>query len=542
MLDVLSVLISAVGGQGGAVLTEWLTQAAVRDGYPVQSTSIPGVAQRTGSTIYYFELFPVPEAELGGRRPHFSLYPSPGHVDVVLAAEFLELGRTIEQGFVSPDRTVSIASTHRLFSIQEKTPLGDGVFPREELDRLARQFSKRFIGFDALALARQVGMGQEVNAILLGALSAADILPIREETYIAAIEAHGVAVANNVKAFRAGLEHVRSKKFEEVPVPPSESWEEFKRTRVVRLGRRGRSFLEVMAEVERNYPEPLHRTLGEAAARLVDYQDARYARLFLSWVAEVRGLDRDSGWRLTERYARQLALWMTYEDGIRVADYKTRPERFRRIAKENAAPDDSLIVVTDYLKPDIDEITGILPRVLIGPFARWAEERWPGDDKPTFPQHVKTTTALGYLRLWLLTRLRPLRPASWRYAKEHSAIAKYRKVVLSCAALDPPLGESVAHLAQIVKGYGQVRRRCLAAFGRVVDEVITPLVELDRRRGMGYRLSLTAAEKARRLLLAAPDGIEAALAAGREALAQGDTPDYESLVNRIEAIPVGPAS
>jgi indolepyruvate ferredoxin oxidoreductase beta subunit len=463
-------------------------------------------------------------------------------VDVVLAAEFLELGRTIEQGFVSPDRTVSIASTHRLFSIHEKTPVGDGVFPREELDRLARQFSKRFIGFDALALARQVGMGQEVNAILLGALSAAEILPIREETFVAAIEAHGVAVANNVKAFRAGSEHVRSKKSEEVPTPPLESWEEFKRTRAAGLGRRGAAFLALMDQVERDDPEPLRRTLGEAVARLVDYQDARYARLFLGWLAEVKDLDRDTGWRLTDRYARQLALWMTYEDGIRVADYKTRPERFRRIAKENAATDDQLVVVTDYLKPDIDEITGILPRVLIGPFARWAEERWSGDNKPTFPQHIKTTSAPGYLRLWLLTRLRPLRPASWRYAKEHAVIAKYRQAVLRCAALDPELGESVAHLAQLIKGYGQVRRHCLTAFGRILSDVLTPLVELDQRRGQGYRLSRAGVEKARQLLLANPDGIEAALAVAREALAQGEASDYESVVNRVQTVPVGPAA
>jgi len=542
MPDVLSVLISAVGGQGGAVLTEWLTQAAVREGYPVQSTSIPGVAQRTGSTIYYFELFPVLEADLGGRRPHFSLYPSPGHVDVVLAAEFLELGRTIEQGFVSPDRTVSIASTHRLFSIHEKTPVGDGVFPREELARLARQFSKRFIGFDALALARRVGMGQEVNAILMGALAAAGILPIRPESYAAAIEAHGVAVANNLKAFRAGFEHVQFEKFEKAPAPAQESWEEFKRARSGRLGRRGASFLEVIADIERDYPEALQRTLGESVARLVDYQDARYARLFLGWVAEVKAFDRPPGWRLTERYARQLALWMTYEDGIRVADYKTRPERFRRIATENAARDDQLVVVTDYLKPDIDEITGILPRVLIGRFARWAETRWAGENKPTFAQHVRTTTALGYLRLWLLARLRPLRPASWRYAKEHAMIAKYRRAVLHSAALDPELGEAVAHLARVVKGYGQVRRRCLAALERVLDGVVIPLVELDRRIGNGYRLSRAAVEKTRLLLLASPEGIDSALAVAREALAREDASDYDIVVARIEAVPVGPAA
>jgi len=45
-----SLLIPAVGGQGGGVLSEWIVEAAGLDGYRVHGTSIPGVAQRTGST------------------------------------------------------------------------------------------------------------------------------------------------------------------------------------------------------------------------------------------------------------------------------------------------------------------------------------------------------------------------------------------------------------------------------------------------------------------------------------------------------------
>jgi indolepyruvate ferredoxin oxidoreductase, beta subunit len=55
-----------LGGEGGGVLSQWLVEAARIAGYPAQSTSIPGVAQRTGATTYYVEVFPQPLADLGG--------------------------------------------------------------------------------------------------------------------------------------------------------------------------------------------------------------------------------------------------------------------------------------------------------------------------------------------------------------------------------------------------------------------------------------------------------------------------------------------
>src|SRR5262249_43970756 len=67
----ITVLIAALGGEGGGVLTNWVVAAAARHGLAVQSTSIPGVAQRTGATTYYVEVMPTPAAELGGRRPVF---------------------------------------------------------------------------------------------------------------------------------------------------------------------------------------------------------------------------------------------------------------------------------------------------------------------------------------------------------------------------------------------------------------------------------------------------------------------------------------
>ncbi len=109
----ISLLICALGGEGGGVLTEWLVETAHHAGYAAQSTSIPGVAQRTGATTYYVEVFPVPLSQLGGKRPVFSLNPVPGALDAMVSSELLETTRQIGNGMSSPDRTLVITSSSR---------------------------------------------------------------------------------------------------------------------------------------------------------------------------------------------------------------------------------------------------------------------------------------------------------------------------------------------------------------------------------------------------------------------------------------------
>ena len=85
-----TILISALGGEGGGVLADWLVDTARHGGHAVQGTSIPGVAHRTGATTYYVEIFPRPNSELGGRRPVFGLYAVPGGLDLLVGSELME--------------------------------------------------------------------------------------------------------------------------------------------------------------------------------------------------------------------------------------------------------------------------------------------------------------------------------------------------------------------------------------------------------------------------------------------------------------------
>jgi indolepyruvate ferredoxin oxidoreductase beta subunit len=464
-----SVLIAALGGQGGGVLTDWLVGAAAHAGYAAQSTSIPGVAQRTGATTYYVEVSPERRAPTAP-EPVFSLYPMPGDVDVIIASELLEAGRAIEMDYASPDRTTLIASTHRLFAIGEKAAVGNGVFPGERVEEAAGKLTRRLISFDALAVARRAQ--SEVNAVLLGAVAAANILPMTPADFEAAIRANGVAVERNVGGFRAGIdaaEHAGSVAARDTVQP----WTAVKAERAAALGRRGPAFMALAGRIEAEFPEALHRTLGEGVARLIDYQGPAYAELFVERVRRVRGLDASG--QLTDLFARRLAVWMSYEDAIRVADLKTRRARFQRIRRESGAPEGAVISVTDYLKPDLDELYGILPATVVAPIARWAERRWP-DGRPALGQHVKTTTVLGFVRVWGLGRLRFLRPRSLRYLRESSLMARWERAVLGGAAVDTELAVEVVELAAAVKGYGEVRRRLSGALARVLEEIVEPAI------------------------------------------------------------------
>lgn len=474
-----SVLIPAVGGQGGGVLSEWLVEAAIADGQVTHGTSIPGVAQRTGSTTYYVEIFPP-----GDREPTVSLYPVPGALDVLLAPELLEVGRMIELGFPSPARTTIITSTHRLYSIQEKLALGNAIYPADRLVDAARAFSRTLHAFDALALARE--HRTEVNAILLGALAGSGVLPLKDDAYRGAIRAKGVQVDANLRGFELGLALAR-------------------RGPVAAAARNGAAHAAPAADDPRvaAMPEAVRPIVRQALPRLIDYQDARYAERYLALLQPFVAGDAE----VAAHVARYLALWMTYEDAIRVADLKTRAARFTRIQGEARTPG-AVVEVTDYLKPDLDEIYGILPHALVAPFARWAERRWP-HGRPTLTQHVRTTTVLGYLRVWLLGRLRRIRPISYRAHEEFALITRWLAVVRRCSTWNIELAREVARAGQLVKGYGDVRRRMTAHLDRVLAATLAAAEKALRDgacESADFSQATRLARDYRLLVLSGPDG------------------------------------
>ena len=519
--ELYTLLIPAVGGQGGGVLSEWIIDAAHAAGLVGHGTSIPGVAQRTGSTSYYVELYTGDEED----SPTFSLYPVPGALDALLAPELLEVGRAIELGFPSPERTTIIASTHRLYSIHERISTSGSVYPTDDLLRAAEAFSRRFIAFDALALARE--HGTEANAILLGALAASEVLPIGADAYRAAIERKAVQVKQNLAGFELGRERV-SGSGSASETAPGDGGRLRKAAPRSADGPRGDGEVTGLDPLVRDWPAALHPVLAHAIPRLIDYQDRAYALRYLERLKPFVAPDADVD--VAAIVARWLAVWMTYEDAIRVADLKTRWARFERITHDARAPG-AEIIVTDYLKPDLDEIYGVLPYRLVRGVARWAERRWP-EARPTLGQHVKTTTISGYLRLWLLARCRRLRSFSYRAHEEHRRMERWLAAVARCAGSSADLAREVARAAQLVKGYGDVRRRMMGALDDLLDRV---LETLELAAGKSTTTATALAARYRGLALSGPDGEVEAAALAREVVERMRRGDAGSSLELVAA-------
>ena len=198
-----TILIAALGGEGGGVLSQWLTDAIAAAGFPVQSTSIPGVAQRTGATTYYIEFLPTPVSKLNGSTPVFALTPMPGAVDVMVASELLEAGRAIQNGFVNPERTTLVASTHRTYAINERIAMTDGRVEPDRILAAADEMAKQPIFFDMNEATVQAG--SVVSAVLLGVIAGSGALPVGRDVFEQVIRDSGIAVDSNLAGFDTGF-------------------------------------------------------------------------------------------------------------------------------------------------------------------------------------------------------------------------------------------------------------------------------------------------------------------------------------------------
>ncbi len=477
------LLIAALGGEGGGVLTNWIVTAAEQAGFPVQSTSIPGVAQRTGATTYYIEILPVQAAQLGGKRPVLALTPGVGDIDIAVTSELLEAGRTVANGFVTPDRTHMIASTSRFYAMDEKIAMGDGRIDSERLIGIVNDHARDSLLIDMDVLAKQ--SGSIVSAVMLGAIAGSGRLPVPAELLEDAIRADGKSVGSNLRGFRAGYDAARAK------APPVAA-AELKKNAAATLG----SFER---DVARSMPATAQPIVLEGVRRLTAYQSAAYAQLYLDRLAPV--LAADSQGALLKETARHLALRMSYEDIVRVAQAKIAPSRMARIARDELRAKDEPYSVHDFLKPGIEELCQLLPPFVARPILRTAERRgWLG--KVHFGMEIDATSISGYLRFLMLAKLRGIRPYGHRYAQEQAQIGEWVGLIAAAAPRSPQFAFEIAECARLIKGYGDTYARGLANYRAIERAVIRPALAGEIR----LEIAADAVLNARTAALADPDG------------------------------------
>jgi len=460
-----TVAILAMGGEGGGVLADWIVDVAEHAGYHAQTTSVPGVAQRTGATIYYLEIFPESAIARAGRPPVLALMPVPGEVDVVIASELMEAGRAVQRGLVTPDRTTFIASTNRVYSMTERTAMGDGRVDVGELVKGAAAAAKVFVHGDFARIAESTG--SVISASLFGALAATRVLPFSREQCEDAVRRGEVGVAASLAAFAAGFAEAGRVE----PAPPASA-----ALPSIAVGPLVR---ELAARADSAFPPASHAIVLAGLTRLADYQDVRYATQYLDRLEPIRDVDAkhgDGGFALLRETGRHLALWMAYEDAIRVADLKTRRTRFERVHGESRATGGQLLRINDYLHPRIEELSDILPAGLGRWLLRTAWARWVVDRLTSRGKIVTTTSLGGFLQLYVIASLRPGRRRSLRFQREQQKIEAWLAQVLAIAPDDYALALAVAECPRLVKGYGDTH----ALGNRNFDAVMAALPTVRR--------------------------------------------------------------
>ena len=458
----LSIAVVAMGGQGGGVLASWIVALAEAQGWHAQSTSVPGVAQRTGATLYYVEMLPPGAGAV--RAPILSLMPAQGEVDVVLATELMEAGRSILRGLVTPDRSTLIASTHRLYAVAEKERPGDAIADPDAVVAAAGIAAKRVIAFDMETVARQ--HRSVISACMFGALAASKALPFAPESYEAVITAGGRSAGPSLAAFRAARDQAYLQ-----TAPPV----------LARAGARfapvpataGRADLDSLLERIRAYPVELREMLFAGVRRTTDFQDPAYAGEYLDRVAAIHALDRAHGgankaFRLTAAAAKYIAVAMSYDDVIRVAELKTRPQRDARVRDDNAVGNDEIVYTTEYMHPRLEEVAGTLPAML-GRFV----EAHPAAFAWLFrsPRRVRSGTIAWFVMLYALSALKPIRRTTLRHRREMAHVEAWLALAHRHAATHYDLAVEIVNARRLIKGYSDTHVRGSSKFDRVLSAV-----------------------------------------------------------------------
>ena len=462
----LAIAVMAMGGQGGGVLVNWIVRLCEAQGWVAQSTSVPGVAQRTGATVYYIEALPLPPDAPTGLRPVLSLMAVPGEVDVVIGAELMEAARAIQRGLVTPDRTTLIASSHRSYAVLEKQTPGDGIGDGGLVYAAARVSAKRFIAFDMEATAEQ--SGSAISAVLFGALAASKVLPFQRSGFETTILEAGIGVEASLRAFALGFERAGMAEAR-LPAAPSAPTKRFPTLQSVGHD----AYDALVARAQTDFPEVAHDMIAAGLQRVVDFQDVDYGANYLDLLAGMLALDKPHdgatcNYELTRTAAKYIAVAMAYDDVYRVADLKTRGSRFERVRTEVAATADQLVYTTEFMHPRMDEVTGSLPAAL----GRFIE------DRPTLfrrldtvvnrGRRVKTGAILWFLALYILAGLRRFRPGTLRHAQEVKHRDAWLARVKAAAKKDYNLAIELLVARRLVKGYSDTHARGQSKFDRIM--------------------------------------------------------------------------
>ncbi|HYM12764.1 MAG TPA: indolepyruvate ferredoxin oxidoreductase family protein [Bryobacterales bacterium] len=420
--DGYEILIPGIGGTGVVTLNALLATAALLDGLHATTLDQTGLSQKGGAVVSSILLAARP-AELANKSSY-------GSAHLLLGCDLLGAAAAENLKRADPERTIAVVNS-------AEVPTGDTIRKGaahfggpllEAINRATRARANLFL--DATRLAEALfSSHMAANIFLLGAAYQAGYIPLAAAAIEQAIELNGVAVAQNLAAFRWGRKYQHNPEGVEAAAAPA----------------------EVRAAAE---PRTLDEIIERRACDLARYQDWRYAQRYRDFVAEVRrreGEVRAGSSELREAVARYLYKLMAYKDEYEVARLLTVPDFERRTLGMFEAPRELLY----NLHPPLLRAWGLKKKIALGPW---------------FKPVLRSLAALRRLRG---TPLDPFGYAAVR-RRERGLIAWYEQTMRAVLAglHDANFAEAVqiASSPDAIRGYEQIKLRSMDAVERQVAE------------------------------------------------------------------------
>jgi indolepyruvate ferredoxin oxidoreductase beta subunit len=387
-------------------------------------------------------------------------------VDLVIASELMEAGRSILRGLATPDRTTLITSTHRSYAVSEKEKPGEAIGDPRVVNAATKIATKRIISFDMEAVAK--ASGTVISAPIFGAVAGCNVLPFSRQSFEAVISGGGRGVSASLKGFAEGYARANQNELPQARITSEPT------SSPLPIALRDPRLNAGLTRI-RNMPADVQAMAFTGWKRTVDYQDIRYGEEYLDKVTNLLVLDQQHG-GVSHNYAfgmaaaKHVARAMTYDDVISVADLKTRSSRFDRIAADMKSGSDP-IYLTEFMHPSAVELSGLLPRRLGQRVTNNPTAMRMLNQLFNRGRYIQTAKLRGFLQLYAVAALRHFRRGNLRHAEEMTHMETWLKLVCHHLPSNYALATGILNTRRLVKGYSDTHARGLSKYDLVLSAV-----------------------------------------------------------------------
>jgi indolepyruvate ferredoxin oxidoreductase beta subunit len=197
--DPFNVIIGGVGGQGNVLASQILGEMLISKGYIITIGETYGASQRGGAVMSHLRV---------SSKDQFSPLIPEGQCDLLVALEPVEGLRIL--GTYGHPGVMTLLNTRPIYSIEVIS--GNARYPEiSGVIAKVKELSKRLWTLNATEVAMGIGDSLFSNIVMLGALCAIEVLPLRREGFESVIQdlLPSRGLEENLKAFDRGREEVR---------------------------------------------------------------------------------------------------------------------------------------------------------------------------------------------------------------------------------------------------------------------------------------------------------------------------------------------